>query len=87
METLDRAKELLSHALPGATFAEVITSLAQRYVKQRTGVNTSVKKHKSRPQRGVKFRGGSQRHSEYLWETDSIVGQKNHFESESWVSI
>jgi 5-methylcytosine-specific restriction endonuclease McrA len=47
METLDRAKELLSHALPGATFAEVITSLAQRYVKQRTGVNASVKNHRS----------------------------------------
>ncbi len=68
MEILDRAKELLSHALPGATFAEVITSLAQRYVKQQTG---------------VKFRGGSQRHSEYLWETDSILGQKNSF----WVRI
>ncbi|MBL7669197.1 MAG: hypothetical protein JNM39_01815 [Bdellovibrionaceae bacterium] len=25
----------------------MITSLAQRYVKQRTGVNTSVKKHNS----------------------------------------
>ncbi|MBK7963541.1 MAG: hypothetical protein IPK04_21500 [Bdellovibrionales bacterium] len=47
MEILNRAKELLSHALPGATFAEVITSLAQRYVKQRTGANGSVKKHKS----------------------------------------
>ncbi|MBL7671653.1 MAG: hypothetical protein JNM39_14300 [Bdellovibrionaceae bacterium] len=34
MELLTRAKELLSHALPGATLVEVSTSLAQRYVKQ-----------------------------------------------------
>jgi hypothetical protein len=43
METLTRAKELLSHALPGATLTEVIASLAERYVKQRTGVKTPAK--------------------------------------------
>ena len=47
IEILNQAKELLSHALPGATFAEVITNLAQRYVKQRTAVRTSIKNHKS----------------------------------------
>jgi hypothetical protein len=29
---------------------------------------------KQRARTGVKFRNGSQRHSEYLWETDSIFG-------------
>jgi hypothetical protein len=43
METLTRAKELLSHALPGATLTEVIASLAERYVKQRTAVKAPTK--------------------------------------------
>jgi hypothetical protein len=47
METLTRAKELLSHALPGATLTEVIASLAERYVKQRTGVKTPAKQKDS----------------------------------------
>ncbi|MBK7963685.1 MAG: HNH endonuclease [Bdellovibrionales bacterium] len=41
MEIVERAKALLSHALPGATLAEVIVSLAERYV--RTRVETKCK--------------------------------------------
>ncbi len=37
MELLNAARALLSHAHPGATLAEVIASLAERYVKQKTG--------------------------------------------------
>jgi hypothetical protein len=43
MELLNRAGELLSHALPGAALAEVIASLAERYVKQRTGGKSPAK--------------------------------------------
>jgi hypothetical protein len=50
METLTRAKELLCHALPGATLTEVIASLAERYVKQRTGVKTPAKQKDSSSQ-------------------------------------
>ncbi|MBK7960342.1 MAG: HNH endonuclease [Bdellovibrionales bacterium] len=37
MEIVERAKALLSHALPGATLAEVIVNLAERYVRTRVG--------------------------------------------------
>ncbi|MBL7670817.1 MAG: HNH endonuclease [Bdellovibrionaceae bacterium] len=43
MEIVERAKALLSHALPCATLAEVIVSLAERYIKVRTKAKTKTK--------------------------------------------
>ncbi|MBK7961328.1 MAG: HNH endonuclease [Bdellovibrionales bacterium] len=42
MEIVERAKALLSHALPCATLAEVIVSLAERYIKTRTETKTKT---------------------------------------------
>ena len=43
MEVVERAKALLSHALPGASLAEVIVSLAERYVKTRIETKSKAK--------------------------------------------
>ncbi|MBK7962045.1 MAG: DUF222 domain-containing protein [Bdellovibrionales bacterium] len=43
MEVVERAKALLSHALPGATLAEVIVDLAERYVRTRVGAKSRSK--------------------------------------------
>ncbi|MBK7963781.1 MAG: HNH endonuclease [Bdellovibrionales bacterium] len=43
IEIVERAKALLSHALPGATLAEVIVSLAERYVRTRVGAKSKSK--------------------------------------------
>ncbi|MBL7669575.1 MAG: HNH endonuclease [Bdellovibrionaceae bacterium] len=43
MEIVERAKALLSHALPGATLAEVIVSLAERYVRTRVETKSETK--------------------------------------------
>ncbi|MBL7669227.1 MAG: HNH endonuclease [Bdellovibrionaceae bacterium] len=43
MEIVERAKTLLSHALPGATLAEVIVDLAERYVRTRVGAKSRSK--------------------------------------------
>ncbi|MBK7963669.1 MAG: HNH endonuclease [Bdellovibrionales bacterium] len=43
MEIVERAKTLLSHALPGATLAEVIVNLAERYVRTRVGAKSRSK--------------------------------------------
>jgi hypothetical protein len=44
MEIVEQARALPSHALPGASLTEALVNLAERYVKQRTGLKncTSV---------------------------------------------
>jgi hypothetical protein len=43
MEVVERAKALLSHARPGATLAEIIVSLAERYIKTRVETKSKAK--------------------------------------------
>ncbi|MBL7670099.1 MAG: hypothetical protein JNM39_06405 [Bdellovibrionaceae bacterium] len=50
MEIVERAKTLLSHALPNATLAEVIVRPAERYVRTRvdgTGTGTKARANQS----------------------------------------
>lgn len=43
MQVLERAKALLSHAVPGGNLVDVIVHLSERYVKQRTGSSVNSK--------------------------------------------
>ncbi|MBL7672283.1 MAG: HNH endonuclease [Bdellovibrionaceae bacterium] len=66
IEIVERAKALLSHALPGATLAEVIVSLAERYVRTRVGA-----KSRSKDQSETKMKTETETNAE-AWTKTSI---------------